>query len=110
MDDVQVAYKIELISKEISKYTQTMEVLVNSDELPKSELAYYKAKEIACETLKAEDKTVGEITLMIKGRIGDEMFRMRTAEVKMQFLRDKVRSLEKQLSAHQSINKKFSVI
>ncbi len=110
MEDIETALKIIAISKDLSRYAKEMEVFVKSEELPKSELAYYKAKEIACETLRAEDKTVGETEMMIKGRIGDEMFRMRTAEIKMQFFRDKTRSLEKQLSAYQSVNKKFSMI
>ncbi len=109
-DDVETAQKLMAISHEITKYTQKMEDFILSEEVPKSELAYYEAKEIACEVLKAEGKTVGEVTLMIKGRIGQALFRKRSAEIKLRFFQDKTRTLEKQLSAYQSVNKKFSMI
>ncbi len=110
MDDVAVAKKIIAISQAISEYTKKLEDFVLSEEVPKSELAYYEAKEIACEVLKAEGKTVGEVTLMIKGRIGQALFRKRSAEIKLRFFQDKTRTLEKQLNAYQSVNKKFSMI
>lgn len=110
MDDIATAEKIISISKKISDYTKKMEDFVLSEEVPKSELAYYEAKEIACEVLKAEGKTVGEITLMIKGRIGAALFRKRSAEIRLKFFQDKTHTLEKQLNAYQSVNKKFSMI
>ena len=110
MDDVAVAHKLIKISEDISAYTKKMEEFVLSEEVPKSELAYYEAKMIACEVLKDEGKTVGEITLMIKGRIGAVLFRKRSAEIKLKFFQDKTRTLEKQMSAYHSVNKKFSMV
>ena len=100
---------IDIVS-DLGKAQRALESFVKSEELPKAERDYQKAKALASVRMRADGKAVGDVTNELKGMVCDELFRRDSAEIKFTALKSKLKVLSDQLSGYQSVNKYLDVV
>ena len=105
MEPLEVAQILQNIIKEIGKASKELTDFVKSEELPKAERDYQKAKELACVAMRQQGMAIGLIDMQLKGKCSDELYRRDMAELRYKALNIRINVLTKQLNGYQSVNK-----
>ncbi len=103
---VDVANRINLISKELSRECAKSETLINADATADSE--YDKSVAIKGLALKASGMPVTLVPSQAKGDASDEKYKMLVAKGSLKAHWEKIKALEAQMNAQQSIFSKLS--
>ncbi len=103
---VDVANRINLISKELSRECAKSETLIDADATADSE--YDKSVAIKVLALKANGNQATLIPALAKGDASDEKYTMLVAKGRLKAHWEKIKALEAQMNAQQSIFSKLS--